>query len=190
MKPLSSSRSAVLAALIGASAILLDGCGPRTQETADTNSSGASTADSNNYAAESSQPASTGGGPGAAGSGSATDASSSSQAMSSSDAGQTAETGGRATPSGSFATANQDAQLHDQSGAPTEQRIRTELRDGAIAMDDAQLQDIDIQVSNETVTLTGIAPSEDAIRQIEQRVRQVEGVRQVNNQLQARSAAE
>jgi len=188
-------RSAI-AALSIACALLATGCGPNTEDskTADANTY-SEAAESGNLAAESSQPASTGSGSGAAGTGT-----SSSDSMVSANSGGSDDmrtipepdaAGSRSTPSHSFAqTPPQNPASVDSAAAPSEQRIRTELRDGALAMDDSLLQQIDIRVNDQTVILSGTVPTEQVIQQIEQRVRLIDGVQRIDNRLEARSAAE
>ncbi len=67
-----------------------------------------------------------------------------------------------------------------------EQRIRTELRnDQALDLPDQQLDQIQIQIDQTRVTLSGEVSDQQAIDYIEQRVRQIQGVSSVDNQLQA-----
>jgi uncharacterized protein (TIGR02271 family) len=83
-------------------------------------------------------------------------------------------------------------QASTAAGRQLEQQIRTELRRaGDLQLSEEQLNQINIQVANNTVTLAGTVPNQQAASQIEQRIRQVPGVQNVQNQLRAaQSAAE
>lgn len=66
-----------------------------------------------------------------------------------------------------------------------EQRIRSDLRTAqALNLSEEELNQIDIQVQQDSVTLAGTVSSQQAAQEIEQRVRQIEEVQSVDNQLQ------
>lgn len=79
-----------------------------------------------------------------------------------------------------YASTSQQAQTGSQD---LEQRIRDNLRT-AQTLDETQLEQIEIQVDQNNVTLAGTVPSEDVAEQIEQQVNQIPEVQSVENQLQ------
>lgn len=72
-----------------------------------------------------------------------------------------------------------------QTQQPMEQRIRTELRQSNLGLQEQQINQMQIRVEQNTVTLMGTVPNQETSRAIEQRVRQMEGVQNVENQLRA-----
>lgn len=85
-------------------------------------------------------------------------------------------------------TNQQPASAQNQAGMQSgqlEQRIRTELRNADLGLQEQQLNQIQIQVQQDTVTLSGNVPSQDIASQIEDRVNEIDGVENVRNQLRA-----
>jgi uncharacterized protein (TIGR02271 family) len=87
---------------------------------------------------------------------------------------------------GQFAAAGQ---MDQAQGQDLEQRIRQELRNSQeLALSNEQIEQIDINVDNNNVTLSGNVPNEQVAQQIELRVSQIQGVQMVENDLQPEDA--
>ncbi len=72
----------------------------------------------------------------------------------------------------------------DQQAQQLEQRIRMELRNADdIQLQDQQIEQIRISIDQNRVTLSGTVPTQQVASSIEQHVRQIEGVQNVQNQL-------
>ncbi len=66
-----------------------------------------------------------------------------------------------------------------------EQRIRDSLRqESSLALSEDQLEQIEIEVDQDTVRLSGAVSDQEKARQIEDRIRQVDGVKMVQNELE------
>ena len=72
-----------------------------------------------------------------------------------------------------------------------EQRIRESLRsEESLALSQSQIEDIEIRVDQDTVTLSGNVPDQQMAQRIEERVREIEGVQMVQNELEADTGAQ
>lgn len=93
------------------------------------------------------------------------------------------QTGQAGAPTGRTETQAGQTGTQSAQSSPMEQRIRTELREANLGLQEQQLNQMQIRIEQNTVTLSGTVPNQETARAIEQRVRQMDGVQNVQNQL-------